>query len=380
MSGPHRETPLQAWHVAHGARMVPFGGWSMPVQYPDGILAEHRATRAGAGLFDVSHMGRLELVGPDALALLQRTTTNDANLLAVGRAQYSLLCNEAGGTLDDLVVYRLPDRYLVVVNAGGRERDVAWWREQARGLDVELLDRTPHVAMIALQGPAAETLLQPVCSVPLARMRYYTANRAQVCGHRVLLARTGYTGEDGFELMPASDDALPLWEALLAAGDPVWPSPAGLGARDTLRLEAGLALYGHELTDETSPLEANLGRFVKLDKGEFVGRAALAAQQAAGLRRQLVGFAMNESTIARQGYPVVVGDETVGVVTSGSFGPSVERPVGLAYVPPRLAVEDTELAVLVRGRAAPARVCALPFWPHRTKRIPAASDQPSAIG
>jgi aminomethyltransferase len=379
MSEAPLQTPLHAWHVAHGGRMVPFGGWSMPVQYPGGILAEHRATRAGATLFDVSHMGRVEIVGPDALALLQRTTTNDVSTLAVGRAQYSLLCNEAGGTLDDLIVYWLSDRYLAVVNAGGRERDLAWWHAQARGLDVELLDRTADVAMIALQGPAAETILQPLCNVPLDRMRYYTATRAEVSGRAVLLARTGYTGEDGFELMPASEDALALWEALLTVPGPVQPSPAGLGARDTLRLEAGMALYGHELTDEISPLEANLGRYVKLEKGEFVGRAALARQQAAGLQRRLVGFEMAGSAIARQGYSVVAGDEPVGVVSSGSFGPSVGRPIGLAYVPPPLAAAGTELAVLVRGRAETARVCALPFWPHRTKRIRAAGDPRPAV-
>jgi aminomethyltransferase len=375
MSEPLLQTPLHAWHVAHGARMVPFGGWSMPVQYPSGILAEHRATRAGASLFDISHMGRVEVLGRDALALLQRTTTNDVSALAPGRAQYSLLCNEAGGTLDDLIVYRLADRYLVVVNAGSRERDLAWWREQARGLDVELVDRTVDVAMIALQGPAAESVLQPVCDVPLDRIRYYTSVHAEICGCAVLLARTGYTGEDGFELILASGDALALWEALLERREPVQPSPAGLGARDTLRLEAGMALYGHELTEEITPLEAGLGRFVKLGKGEFVGRAALAAQQTEGPPRRLVGFEMADSAIARQGYPVVADGETVGAVTSGSFGPSVERPIGMAYVPPPLAAEGTELGILVRGRLAPARVRPLPFWPHHTKRIPAASGQ-----
>jgi aminomethyltransferase len=374
MSEALLETPLHDWHAAHGARLVPFGGWSMPVQYPTGILAEHRATRAGASLFDVSHMGRVEVVGPDALALLQRTTTNDVTALAVGRAQYSLLCNAAGGTLDDLILYRLPDRYLAVVNAGGRVRVLDWWREHGRGLDVELVDRTREVAMLALQGPAAEMVLQAVCSAPLDRMRYYTATRTEVCGRAALIARTGYTGEDGFELMPASEDAVGLWEALLARCEPVQPTPAGLGARDTLRLEAGMALYGHELTEEITPLEAGLARAVKLEKGEFVGREALLAQQAAGVRRQLVGFAMTESAIPRQGYPVVAGGDEVGVVTSGGYGPSVERPIGLAYVPPALAASGTALAVVVRGRAAAARVCALPFWPHRTKRIPAVSD------
>jgi aminomethyltransferase len=374
MTEPLLETPLHAWHLAHGARIVPFGGWAMPVQYPSGILAEHRATRAAAGLFDISHMGRVEVTGPDAAALLQGTTTNDVNALAPGRAQYSLLCNAAGGTLDDLIVCRLADRYLVVVNAGNRGRDLAWWRERARGLDVALVDRTADVAMIALQGPAAETLLQPICDVPLNQMRYYTATQSRVGGYSVLLARTGYTGEDGFELMPSRDDALGLWTALLERTEPVTLQPAGLGARDTLRLEAGMALYGHELTDAITPLEAGLGRFVKLDKGDFVGRAALAAQQRAGPARQLVGFEMTGSAIPRQGYPIVAGEREVGVVTSGTFGPSVERAIGMGYVPPSMAREGTELAVVVRGRPAAARVCALPFWPHRTKRIRVASS------
>lgn len=369
MTEPLLQTPLHSWHVAHGARMVPFGGWSMPVQYPAGILAEHRATRAGAGLFDISHMGRVEISGPAAFTLLQATTTNDVRALEPERAQYSLLCNERGGTRDDLIVYRLADRYLVVVNAGSRLRDLEWWREHAHGLDVTLVDRTGEVAMVALQGPAAETVSQPMCDVPLARMRYYTATRARVGTHDVLVARTGYTGEDGFELMPAREDALALWTRLLERPESVQPQPAGLGARDTLRLEAGMALYGHELTDEITPLEAGLDRFVKLDKGEFVGRAALTIQRTAGIARRLVGFEMTESAIPRQGYPVMAGEREVGVVTSGTFGPSVERAIGMAYVPASLAAEGTEITIAVRGRAAAARICAMPFWPHRTKRI-----------
>jgi aminomethyltransferase len=370
---PPRETPLHAWHVAHGARMVPFGGWSMPVQYPSGILAEHRATRAGVTLFDISHMGRVEVTGPDALALLQRTTTNDIAALVPSRAQYSVLCNEAGGTLDDLIVYRLQDRYLVVVNAGSRERDLAWWRERAAAwqLDTRLDDRTADLAMIALQGPAAEGVLQPLTPLPLDTLRYYTVAPTTVAGRELLLARTGYTGEDGFELMVASEQATGLWEELLAQQAPVAPSPAGLGARDTLRLEAGMALYGHELTEDVSPLEAGLGRVVKLDKGDFVGRDALAAQRAEGVRRRLVGFEMVDSAIPRQGYPVSTGDAVVGEVTSGNYGPSVDRQIGMAYVPPSLAAEGSELGIGVRGRTARARVCRLPFRAHRTRRLPA---------
>jgi aminomethyltransferase len=372
MTAPLRKTPLHGWHVAHGARMVPFGGWDMPVQYPTGILAEHRATRAGVGLFDISHMGRVELRGSDALALLQRTTTNDVAALTPGRAQYSVLCNEDGGTLDDVIVYRLEDRYLVVVNAGNRERDLAWWRDCAGawGLDVGLDDRTAEVAMIAVQGPAAEGLLQSLTAMPLATLRYYTITAGELAGRPLSLARTGYTGEDGFELMVASDQAVALWETLLARAAPVQSLAAGLGARDTLRLEAGMPLYGHELSEEISPLEAGLGRVVKLEKGEFVGRAALAAQAAAGPTRRLAGFVMEETAIPRQGYAVTAEGEPAGVVTSGGFGPSAERGIGMAYVPTALAIEGTALRVEVRGRSVPARVSKLPFWPHHTKRIP----------
>ena len=376
MSAALRQTPLHAWHVAHGARMVPFGGWDMPVQYPTGILAEHRATHAGVGLFDISHMGRVEFFGPAAAELLQRTTTNDVAALAAGRAQYSLLCNEAGGTLDDVIVYRLPDRYLVVVNASNRERDVAWWRERAAawGLDVRLEDRTLDVAMIAVQGPAAEALLQPLTAIPLTTFRYYTIAAGDVAGRPLLLSRTGYTGEDGFELMVASDRAVALWEDLLACGAGIQPTPVGLGARDTLRLEAGMPLYGHELSEAVTPLEAGLGRVVKLDKGEFVGRTALAARAAEGPARRLAGFAMEEAAIPRQGYAVLAHGQPVGEVTSGGFGPSVERGIGLAYLPPTLAAEATELSIAVRERSVAARVCKLPFWPHRTKRIPSVTE------
>jgi aminomethyltransferase len=376
MSADTRRTPLYEWHVTHGGRMVPFGGWSMPVQYPGGILAEHRAVRAGAGLFDISHMGRVEVRGADALEFLQRTTTNDVAALAPMRAQYSLLCNEQGGALDDLIVYRLEDHYLVVVNAGNRERDLAWWQQKQAtlGLAVDLIDRTADVAMLALQGPLAEPLLQPLVPARLEGMRYYSAVRSPVAGHDALLARTGYTGEDGFELMVPSAVAISLWERLLALTEPAAPGPAGLGARDTLRLEAGMALYGNELTEDTTPLEAGLDRFVKLDKREFVGAAALAAQQATGVPRRLVGFEMVDSAIPRHGYSVTADGQPVGVVTSGNFGPTVQRQIGMAYVPPRLAEADSEFGIVVRERTARARVTPLPFYRHRTKRLARASE------
>ncbi len=370
MSPPLLETPLHAWHVARGARMVPFAGWSMPVQYPTGILAEHRATRAGVGLFDISHMGRVEIRGRDALALLQRTTTNDVARLGPGRAQYSLLCNGDGGTLDDLLVYRLADRYLAVVNAGTRERDLAWWREHATagGLDVQVEDRTFALAMLAVQGPGAQALVQPLVEADLGAVRYYSALSTRVGAWDVLVARTGYTGEDGFELLIARAHAVALWEALLAHADPPAPTPAGLGARDTLRIEAGMALYGHELTELITPLEAGLARFVQFDKGTFVGREALLAQRAAGVQRTLVGFEMVDSAVPREGYALCAGDTEIGRVTSGTYGPTVDRGIGLAYLPPAFAAGGTPLTVAIRGRPARARVVPLPFWSRRRPR------------
>jgi len=367
LSAELRQTPLYPWHVRHGARLVPFAGWAMPVQYPSGILAEHRAVRAGVGLFDISHMGRIEVVGADAGRLLQQTTTNDVAALQPGRGQYSLLCNEAGGTLDDLIIYRLDTHYLAVVNAVNRERDIAWWQRHAAaaGLAVQLIDRTFEVAMIAVQGPASEALLQPLTSLALDTVRYYAIARAVICGQEGWLARTGYTGEDGFELLVPSEHAMALWEALLARTEPVRPLPAGLGARDTLRLEAGYPLYGHELTEEITPLEAGLERFVKFEKGPFIGQAALAAQRAAGVPRRLVGFEMVDGAIPRQGYPLVVDSQPVGVVTSGSYGPSVGRAIGMGYVPPALARDGQALGVVIRGGVVPARIRPLPFWPHR---------------
>ncbi|HLI28170.1 MAG TPA: glycine cleavage system aminomethyltransferase GcvT [Chloroflexota bacterium] len=371
----HR-TPLYAWHAAHGARLVPFAGWAMPLQYR-GILAEHRAVREGAGLFDISHMGRLEVAGPDALALLQYVTTNDVAALAPGRAQYALVCHPTGGTMDDVVVYRLPTedptpRYLLVVNASNRTRVLAWLREQlaAHRWRARIDDRTLALAMLALQGPAAEALLAPYTPLDLTSVPYYGIRRTVLFGQAVWLARTGYTGEDGFELLPEANTALSLWDALLELGQPCRPEPCGLGARDTLRLEAGFALYGHELRDDITPLEAGLDRFVKLAKGAFVGAEALAAQRAQGLRRRLVGFRLLDGGVPRPGCAVWAEGQRVGEVTSGTYGPSVRAAIGMAYVPPALASPGQAIAVELRGRACPAQVVALPFWPHRRRQPP----------
>lgn len=376
LSADLHRTPLYTWHAARGARLVPFAGWAMPLQYR-GILAEHRAVRQGAGLFDISHMGRLEVAGPDALALLQYTTTNDVAALAPGRAQYALVCHPTGGTMDDVIVYRLPTeeptpRYLVVVNASNRTRVLAWLREQlaAHRWRAHIADRTSELAMLALQGPAAEALLTPHTPLDLTTVPYYGIRRAVLFGQAVWLARTGYTGEDGFELLPAAGEAPALWEALMELEQPCRPEPCGLGARDTLRLEAGFALYGHELRDDITPLEAGLERFVKLGKGPFVGAEALAAQQTQGLRRRLVGFRLLDGGVPRQGCAVWADGQRVGEVTSGTYGPSVQAPIGMAYVPPALATPGQEIAIELRGRACSARVVALPFWPHRRRQGP----------
>jgi len=374
-----QRTPLHAWHVAHGARMVPFAGWSMPLQYATGILAEHRAVREAAGLFDISHMGRLEISGPEALTLLQYTTTNDVAALAPGRAQYSLVCHATGGTMDDVVVYRLPEpaappRFLVVANASNRGRVLAWLQGHAAAQhwQATVVDRTGELAMLALQGPAAETLLAPHTPLDLATVPYYGIHRTRVLGHDVWLARTGYTGEDGFELLPEATAAVTLWEGLLGLAHP--PAPCGLGARDTLRLEAGFALYGHELRDDITPLEAGLERFVKLRKGRFIGAEALAAQQATGVRRRLIGFRMADGGVPRQGCAVLVDGQRVGEVTSGTYGPSVRAAIGMAYVPAALAVPGQELAIELRGRPTAARVEPLPFWPHRRRSVRRATN------
>jgi aminomethyltransferase len=357
-----RTTPLHAAHVALGGKMVPFAGFSMPVQYPAGITAEHRAVREAAGLFDVSHMGEFDLSGPDADAFLQYVTVNDVSRVAVGQAQYSALCREDGCVLDDLLVYRQADRWMVVVNASNREQDLAWMQKHAADFDVELVDRSDETALLALQGPRAQEVLAPLApGVDLDSLGYYRFTVGEVAGISMLVARTGYTGEDGFELYVPAGDAHRLWDALLEVGAPLGLIPAGLGARDSLRLEMGYALYGNDLDLEHTALESGLGWIVKLDKGPFVGRDALAEQKAAGVPRRLVGLRCGERVFPRAGYPVFHGDEQVGVVTSGVASPTLGIGVALAWVPSELAAPGTTLDVRIRDRPAPAVVERPPF-------------------
>ena len=353
--------------------MVDFGGWDMPIQYKSGIRAEHLAVRSGVGVFDLSHMGRLYVGGPDALRLVQWLTTNDAGRLANGRAQYSLICGEHGQILDDIIVYNLGDQLLLVVNASNRLKILAWIDEQRRGplagLDVTVDDQTLESAMIGFQGPESEQLLQGLVSAPLGELRYYSAVDTTVARRDALVARTGYTGEDGFELIVSAQDGPEIWDTLLDERFGVQPIPAALGARDTLRLEAGMPLYGHEIDEDANPFEAGLGRVVKLAKGEFAGSAALTEISERGVDRRLVAFELTAGGVPRQGYPILDSDVAVGQVTSGNVSPSLGTPIGMAYVPTRLTEPGTEIAVEIRGKAVPAKVTTLPFYAHKTKKI-----------
>lgn len=370
---PLRQTPLYETHRALGARMMPFGGFEMPVQYR-GILEEHRAVREAAGLFDVSHMGEVELRGPGALAFLQYLITNDASALRDGRALYTLMCRPDGGTLDDLLVYRLAeDAYLLVLNAANTEKGLAHIRAEHANFegDVEVEDVSEQTALLALQGPRALEIAQAVAPelrhalAELRPQRFLRPEAGAFLGcQRALLSATGYTGEPGLEIYCEPERVEHVWDALMEAGEPLGLQPAGLGARDTLRLEAGFCLYGHELSEERTPLEAGLGWTVKLQKGDFIGREALARQKEAGPEQRLVGFVMEERGIPRQGYPIVDEDENpVGEVTSGSQSPSLGQGIGLGYVKddPAFTEPGRRLGVEVRGRILAATVRKPPF-------------------
>src|SRR5262245_16365676 len=361
-----KRTPLYGAHVAAGARMVPFGGWEMPVQYT-GIIEEHRATRSAAGIFDVSHMGEFEVEGREALASIQALTTNDAAALEVGQVQYSVLCLPDGGIVDDLTVYRRgPERFMITVNAGNIDADWAWVTEHGRGAPWRDVSAEP--ALIAVQGPRAQALVARLAAGDVAGVRYYRFAEGRVAGAHALISRTGYTGEDGFELYVGASDAERLWTALLAEGARHGAVPVGLGARDTLRLEMAYALYGNDIDQTTNPLEAGLGWVVKFEKGDFIGRAALERARAAGLTRRLRGLAMTERAVPRHGYPVIKDGVATGTVTSGSYGPSVDKYIALAYVATPHADFGADVGVEIRGQVKSARVVRTPFHPPRVKK------------
>jgi len=362
---PLKRTPLFDAHKALGGKIVSFGGWEMPVEY-SGLSEEHRAVRERAGVFDVSHMGEIRVKGPGALAAVQSLTCNDAAALVDGQIQYSAFLTERGTFVDDLLTYRLSaEDFLIVVNAANTPKDVAWALRAARA-DAAVEDESPKWAQIAVQGPLALSLVQPLTDVPLGPMKYYAFGTGTVCGAPAIVSRTGYTGEDGFEIYCAPDAARKIWDAVLSAGRPQGVVPAGLGARDTLRLEAKMALYGNDIDDTTTPWEADLGWIVKMKKGDFCGRAALEAQKAAGVTRKLVGFEVTGRGIARHGHTLTV-DATgkAGVVTSGTQPPTIGKAIGLAYVPVESAAVGTRLTIDVRGRGVSAVIVPTPFYKRK---------------
>ena len=360
-AGPLRTTPLHAIARSLGGRLVPFAGWEMPVQFSS-VIDEHLAVRTAAGIFDVSHMGEIEVEGRDAQALVQRLTCNDASRLEIGQAQYSGLLNEAGGFVDDILVYRRKAAsFLLVVNAGNTDKDVAWVQGHASG-EVEVRDASRSYAQIAVQGPRAEAILQGLVPIDLRSIRYYRFAETEVRGARSIVSRTGYTGEDGFEIYGPAGAAEDLFRALLEAGRPHGLVPCGLGARDTLRLEARMPLYGNDLDDTTTPLEAGLGGIARLAKGEFVGRTALERQKRDGVCRLLAGFEMVDRGIARHDYVVRHEGTPIGRVTSGTFAPFLKKNIGLAYVPPAHAAVGSRFSVVIRERDAAAVVVETPFY------------------
>ncbi len=358
---PLKQTALNATHRALGAKMVDYCGWDMPVEY-SGITREHLTVRTAAGLFDVSHMGEIEVRGPQALALVQHVTSNDASRLQDGQAQYSALMLPGGSCIDDCVVHRFAaEHYFICVNAANTDRDYAWM-VQCNSFGADVLNVSAQYAQIALQGPRALEILAKVTDKNPVDLKYYWFRKAACTGVDGILARTGYTGEDGFEFYypPAASEH--VWNALLNAGQAEGLIPAGLGARNTLRLEAGYALYGHELDDETTLLEANLGWITKLDKGEFVGHDVLLRQQAEGTPKKLIGFEMMDRAPARDGYPVWINGKVVGKVTSGSPAPYLKKNIGMAFVPSEFADVGREIQIEIRGRQANAKIVKLPFY------------------
>jgi aminomethyltransferase len=352
-------TALYDRHVALKARVVPFAGWDMPVQYA-GVIAEHKAVRSAAGVFDVSHMARLSFGGPDALPLLESVFTNSVATMKDGQVRYGLICNDAGGILDDVLVYKWPYGYAMVVNASNREKIVGWLHRHAAGKDVQVQDQTDATTMVAVQGPKAVELVRGMFADDVARLKYYYAQPTRYRDKGCVVSRTGYTGEDGFEVMLPNALGGELWDELLAKG----AVPCGLGARDTLRLEAAMPLYGHELTEGIDPIQAGLGWAVKLDKDDFIGRRPLVmAKELIGQRPTRVGLELEGKRAAREGCSIQLGDGGVGgTVTSGSYAPFLEKSIAMGYVVPGSAGVGTRLTVDIRGTAAPAVVVALPFY------------------
>lgn len=361
-----QRTPLHDVHVALNAKMVPFAGFEMPVQYPTGITAEHKAVRENAGLFDVSHMGEFMIRGRQAVEFVTYVTTNDVAALEVGQAHYSAILNDQGTMVDDCLVYRFANHIMMVVNASNKDKDLAHISTQLSKFDCTIEDVSDRIALLALQGPNAEKVLARHTSENLSEIKYYHFKTGSVAGvGDVIISRTGYTGEDGFELYLDSDKAVTVWNALTRDGD---VTPAGLGCRDSLRLEMGMALYGNDIDDTTTPYEANLAWIVKLKKGDFVGKAALEAQKAAGVPRKLVGFTSPDRAFPRHGYPVYYNGAQSGEVLSGTMSPSLNIPIGTAYLPTDAAKEGTEFEIEIRGKRIPAVVQKMPFYKNASHK------------
>ena len=358
--GALKRTPFYDIHRALGAKIVPFAGYEMPVQYPTGITAEHKAVRERCGLFDVSHMGEFIFTGPNAVDFVNFVTTNDVPKLAVGQVHYSTILNDRGTIEDDCLVYRFADHLMMVVNASNIDKDLRHILDEWHGFDAELQNKSDDIALLALQGPQAAEILRNLTRTDLTKIGYYHFAEGEVAGNPTIISRTGYTGEDGFELYFDNRYATAIWEALIGTGR---VTPCGLGARDTLRLEIGMALYGNDIDDTTTPLEANLGWLVKLAKGQFVGRDALVRQKEAGVPRKLVGFVPDDKrSIARHGYGVFVNGAPSGEVRSGTMSPSLGYPIGTCYLPTGVAKEGTAIEIDVRGKRVPATVVKMPFY------------------
>src|SRR5262244_2235804 len=362
-----KRTPLYDVHCQLGARMIQFGGWEMPVSYT-GIIAEHQRVRTHAGLFDVSHMGEIEITGPGAEAAVQYLTLNDVRSLQTYQLQYSALCNEAGGLLDDLTVCRLAaDRFLFIVNAANIDKDF-YWITQHLGTGVRADNRSDAKALLALQGPEAETILQRLSAAPLGALPYYHALVTQLDGQAALVSRTGYTGEDGFEVLVEAAHAVELWQAIMEAGQAHGLLPVGLGARDTLRLEARYLLYGQDMDETTNPFEVGLGWITKFDKGDFIGRDTLIRLKATGVQRRMIGFIMQERGIPRAHYQVLQDGQAIGEVTSGTLSPTLNQAIGTALVRSASVHNGSTIAIDIRHKAVPAQVVPAPFVPRRVKR------------
>lgn len=359
-----KRTPLYDMHIKYGGKMVDFGGWELPIQY-SGIINEHKTVREAAGLFDVSHMGEITVKGEQALELLQELVTNDVALIKDNQVQYTPMCKDDGGIIDDLIIYRRGEQdFLLVVNASNTDRDFERVKEVAAGFpQAEVKNISYDVAQIALQGPKASSILAGAADFDLSTLKYFWFQpEVSVCGETVLVSRTGYTGEDGFEIYCSREAAVKIWEGLMEEGSGKGLLPAGLGARDTLRFEACLPLYGNELGEDTNPLEAGLTRFVKLYKPSFRGKDPLVRAKHASLQKRLVGLEVTGRGIPRHGYPVLHESGVIGTITSGSYAPTLDKNLGLAYVTPEFSEPGTEILVDIRGRKVAARVVSIPFY------------------